>query len=416
MKGIGKLILAGIGLAVIAGIAYKKYKNTEKKLKSEKKFINEKLKEHGITQEDLERVPIENEDEDSRAIKQPKNNNNLVLMMYNVVENGCDELGECPWDRDLIRIKSKRGPRGNIECAGCLDCENIIHVKQSDMNGKEHLEFIFEIPSSAYDTKTLYSLRIKDYTESLHAASEFINTEILEMEKVLDDVTGEKTKLPFDHHIIGYYLVSYKIKGITEVDKDGNVHPKKFQKLIPIDRRDCNKFAAEINDGEKMNNTEKYVKYLYQHIKDGPVEAFKGKKVNVEFFSKELKESEGDYYDLTIEFPLLMFRIGIPIEEGGIDLDKALKCLRYFSEELRINKSGGRYYRLKDLSSGIKYDHIMFHAKEFDHTGKEGFDMLQYYTVTCEDTYKDEFRYRKLITEPLVYTRKLSKEKEESDN
>ena len=66
----------------------------------------------------------------------------------------------------------------------------------------------------------------------------------------------------------------------------------------------------------------------------------------------------------------------------------------------------------QDLS-GPGYDHVLFHAKDLDHLGRVGFDMLQYYTVTCEDIDKDEFRYRKLIVEPLVYERDL---KEKSQN
>lgn len=420
MKGIAKLILAGIGLVVFAGIAYKKYKEEEKKLEDEKKFIDEKLKEHGITQEDLDRVP---EEEDGEVSEEQLDENNLVVMMYNVVENGSDDLDIKPWDRDFIRMRTKRDDYGNVECVGCLDCENIIHVKQSDIRGKEHLEFIFEIPSSAYDTSRFSSPKIRDYTNCFQEAAKLVNKEILRMEEIpILDEDGEVTdrvKLPFEHHIVGYYLLSYKIKGVEEIGKDGISRPKEFQKVIPIDKRDSDRYVSTLNKTEKLNNTEKYVKYLYKHIKDdSPIEVFKDGSVRVEFFSEEFEEyGKKDIYDLTIEFPFLMFTIAVPIAkdgEPGIDLEKALKCLRYFTEEMAVN--GGNYNQFSELSA-VRYDHVIFHAKDLDHTGKEGFDMLKYYTVSCEDMEEEAFRYRRLVVEPLKYVdRPIQKKRRKKTN
>lgn len=412
MKGIGKLILVGLGLAVFAGIVYKKYKEEEKKIKKEEKLISEELENHGIAKEDLDRVPGSS----NLNSEQFENSDNLVLKMYNVVENGSDELGIDPWDRDLIKIRTKRDKRGKIiGNVGCLDCENIIHVKQSDIRGQEHLEFIFEIPSSAYDDRAFNSLKIRDYTESFHDAARYINKEILGLDEIEDEKTG-RPKVPFECHVMGYYLVSYKIKGVEEVDENGELQPKKFQKMIPINRSDCNRFISTSDRRERLNDTEKYVKYLYKHIKDGPIGGFENGIVDVMFFSKEVEKLHGEYYDLAIEFPFLMFRMAIPIinetNSEGVDLEKALDCLRYFTDDLVIRKANKVYQDFQDLS-GPGYDHVLFHAKDLDHLGRVGFDMLQYYTVTCEDIDKDEFRYRKLIVEPLVYERDL---KEKSQN
>ena len=415
MKLFGKLILAGVGLVVFAGIIYKKYKEEDKKLKKEKKFIDKKLETYGITQKDLDRVPerIRKSKSDSEPGRKHVDNDNLVLKMYNVVENGSSELNIDPWDRDLIRIRSEKDRYGKITGAkGCLDCENIIHVKQSDIGGKEHLEFIFEIPTSAYDDRKFNSLKIRDYTNTLHEAAEFINKEYLGMEEVFNEDT-EKFEVPFKHHIEGYYLVSYKIKGVTEIRSDGKQHPKIFQKMIPISREDSNRYSSLLDTDERMNSTEKFVKYLYKHLKDSPIDVFEEEDsiIQVKFFSKEVKESKESPYDLTIEAPFLMFRIAIPIakteNDEGVDLDSALEILRYFSEELII-KNSRKHRDVKDLSINTRYNHILFHAKDLDCMGNEGFDMLQYYTVTCEDINDVEFRYRKLIVEQLVYERFIS--------
>lgn len=134
-----KLILIGLGLALGGYLLARETKKEIKKLEKQKKQVDNALEGLGISSDILREKSneiVNSSEEYSEVDEENDESDNLVLAMYNVIQFG-DRKGKVnPWDLDLIRIRNiveeDRWGKKRIVKQGLLDCENIIHVSQSD--------------------------------------------------------------------------------------------------------------------------------------------------------------------------------------------------------------------------------------------------------------------------------------------
>ena len=314
--------------------------------------------------------------------------------MYNVIQFG-DRKGKVnPWDLDLIRIRNivdeDRWGNKSIIKRGLLDCENIIHVSQSDTRfGKRKLEFIFEIPTTAYNRNLSGYPKINDYKDTLNELGDTLNREFIGTE---DE--------NIDRFFIGYYILSYKIKGVTYT-KEVTGETRTYQKVFwPDGRLKYNGFSEFMQDLFDYTNGRKSLsKKLTGHIFE-----------NIAFFSKELNDlgkTQDDVYDVKIASTFLGYKLRFPMkdeidDEPGVDLYTALDMLHYVTipENLTIYKKRSNLYG----TYSTEYNHIMFQARDVNPMYKDlGFDIMLYYTVDIEDEDKKDFANRKIDIESMEY-------------
>ena len=369
-------ITLGIGVLVLAGAAVLRIiREEKKKFEKEEKEIDKGLDNLGLNKEKAE-----------EEFKNKSDERNFVKALYHTIEFGSLD-GEV-WDRDLIRIHSEIGKNGKSKGNGALDNENVIHVMQSDApKGGEILEFYFEIPSSTYmeNAQQRYP-RIGDYIKAFKLAATHMSDSIIKF-----------TPKPI-WELIGYYVISYKIRGREIIGENGEKVPEEFQTQIKIPKKDYESFA-DIN--EKHDGLFDYIKSMYKRISGGK----KQNPIQVEIINPDLKPWE-EIYDLKIVAPVLMFKISFQIaREGGpnslgINLKTATKCLRYLTEDLVIsrNRDTTKRFLEKNINIEIRYNHVMFHSKDYKYP-EAGFDLLRYYTVDINDPEDPKFSSRKIISE-----------------
>lgn len=375
MKNIWKTIL-GIGFLAIAGVVVvKTIKKETKKLEE----IGEKVDEGSKNPDDLdngEEEKIDKEQEDQKPNKKNVDENNLVYALLYAMEFG--ELDGEIWDRDLIRTTSKKGKSNSI------DSEKVIHVIQSDTGqGEELLEFHFEVPHTTYGKNSYMYPKTLDYKETLSQAG---------ME-VAKRFVGQQT--PDIWGFVGYYVINYKIRnrdtGKPRLDKYGN--PEIFQKHVRIPKKD---YMEENSDSNKDQD-----KLLVERIKkiNNGIASGNRIKFNISTYDSSLRDDE-DYYDLKLETSVLMYRIAFKIEtpqKNGINLEKALRCLKYFTESVEVKSSNHKWNSLSTI-----YNHILFHSKDGDNP-KDGFSFTWYYCALPDDEEDPEFKHRRIISEQLEY-------------
>ena len=385
-----KLILIGLGLALGGYLLARETKKEIKKLEKQKKQIDDALEGLGISSDILREKSNEIvnsfENDSDEVDEENDESDNLVLAMYNVIQFG-DRKGKInPWDLDLIRIRNivdeDRWGNKSIIKRGLLDCENIIHVSQSDTRfGKRKLEFIFEIPTTAYNRNLSGYPKINDYKDTLNELGDTLNREFIGTE---DE--------NIDRFFIGYYILSYKIKGVTytkEVNGETRTYEKVFQAAVEIPKRDYESYNVFWPDGRlKYNGFSEFMQDLFDYTTG---RKSLSKKLtghifeNIAFFSKELNDlgkTQDDVYDVKIASTFLGYKLRFPMkdeidDEPGVDLYTALDMLHYVTipENLTIYKKRSNLYG----TYSTEYNHIMFQARDVNPMYKDlGFDIQNY--------------------------------------
>lgn len=364
MKKSLKIILGGLcilGGAIYLRIKYKKeLELVEKETSSLRK---EEIANKESVEEDSEEEDPKKEDCDKVGLKE-NNDRSVVRKIYKSIE--FDEN----WDRDYIKIQ----PDGLSE--GCLNADNIVHVKEfTDRIGERRLDFLFEIPDSAYKSDEFsripkvgdYIIKIKDFTNNF----------------------SKSRNIEFKSGIEGYYIISYKVHGV--VDEFGS--PKIFQEAVLIPRSDYQEYG---NEG------------LTELIKSA-VSSHRSKKITIRYHGRGYKSD--DIYDLKLITSLLTYRVSFPIRGTKRDIKKAsieeLNALEKPNVELARDYLGEVIeklviYRGKVLSNAVIYNHLMFHSKN-PNFPNNGHDLMWYYTVTTEDFRDPGFGKREIISEEIEY-------------
>lgn len=366
-------ITLGIGvLALTCAVIVKIVKDEKKKLEKNKKNIEEGLENLGLSKEKVEKEFSEEEEKD-----------NFVKALYHSMEFG--SLDGDLWDRDLIRIHSKKDKDGNILGKGVLECENVIHVMQSDTeDGGKNLEFYFEIPSSTYRDGSYKHPKLKDYIRKFKDAAYYMSK----------NITRTSTSTPSGSkmwELVGFYVVSYKISGrnYPKVSEGDDPEPIVYQRMVRIPEEDYKEFADPERNKDGL--------FGYFKTMEGSKNGIRN--FSVEFYDPSLKPGE-EVYDLAVETPILMFKISFPISgievKSGISLESALRCIKYLTEEIIVARDG----RLD--STSVKYNHIQFHSKNYDYP-ELGFDFLRYYTVDIDDEEDPKFSQRRIVSEDYEY-------------
>lgn len=412
-----KLILIGLGLALGGYLLARETKKEIKKLEKQKKQVDNALEGLGISSDILREKSneiVNSSEEYSEVDEENDESDNLVLAMYNVIQFGDRKEKVNPWDLDLIRIRNiveeDRWGKKRIVKQGLLDCENIIHVSQSDTRfGKRKLEFIFEIPTTAYNKNLSGYPKINDYKDTFSELGDTLNQEFIGTE---DE--------NIDRFFVGYYILSYKIKGVTytkvvnEETGETRTYEKVFQAAVEIPKRDYESYNVYWPDGRlKYNGFSEFMQDLFDYT-DGRKSL--SKKLtghifeNIAFFSKELNDlgkTQEDVYDVKIASTFLGYKLRFPMkdeidDEPGVDLYTALDMLHYVTipENLTIYKKRSNLYG----TYSTEYNHIMFQARDTNPVYKDlGFDIMLYYTVDIEDEDKKDFVNRKIDIESMEY-------------
>lgn len=329
----GKLLF-GLAIAGVALLAYKAFKKECKKLRDAEKEETEELEALGVSQEKLQNDMIPEEDD-----------NNLVKRLFHSVKFNSQ------WDEDLLDVK------------GFLENENVIHVRQSDTS--DTLDFLIEIPEVSLDDENKRSPKIGEYITSCSAAKI----------KMWKDIVGEdKCPEPYSE-LEGYFVVAYELEPGGEEQN----------RIVKIPRRLYQEYATE-----KHNGLTEYIKL----VRSGVV---KQKLDPRDVFSRY--EYEGDeevnVYNVRAIHVQTMYRIsfhirridGLGRKTPGIDLPRALKCLRYLVDEFSVTR--GMITKT--------YDHIIFHSPG----DYEKWNLLWYYTTAV---IKDKgVRERIIVSDNYVY-------------
>lgn len=410
----GKLILIGLGVALCGFLLARETKKEIKKLKKQKKQVDEALENLGISSDILREKSnelINSREEDGEIDEENDESDNLVLAMYNVIQFGDKKVS--PWDSDLIRIRNivEEDKWGNkkIVKSGLLDCENIIHVSQSDTRfGKRKLEFIFEIPTTAYNRSLSNYPKINDYKDTLSELGDTLNREFIGTEN--DNI---------DRFFIGYYILSYKIKGetytkvINEKTGETRTYEKVFQAAVEIPKRDYESYNVYWPDGRlKFNGLSEFMQDLFDYTNGR--KSLSKKLVdhifeNIAFFSKDLDKlgkTQDDVYDIKISSTFLGYKLRFPMkdeidDEPGVDLYTALNMLNY-----AITPENLTIYKKKNLYGTYltRYDHVMFQARDTSPMYRDlGFDIMLYYIVSIEDEDSENFIDRVIDIEAMEY-------------
>ena len=371
MKKILKIAI-GVGALIVAGVVVVKIiKEESKKLDNEEKKINKEFEDLGLSKEKVKEEFNKEEDKD-----------NYVKAIYHSIMFGSVD-NEC-LDRDLLKVCSDY-KNGKSLRNGALDNENVIHVMQSDTpKGEKLLDFYFEIPEFTYKQGTFKYPKLKDFIRNIRLAALYMSSNIIRY-----------TPMPV-WELIGYYVISYKIKGrIDPKTKE----PIVYQKQIRIPKKDYEKYADDKHDG--LFN---YIKDIYRKI----VNDEERRPIEISLYDPDLKEGE-EIYDWKFIIPVLMFKVSFPIatyngpEAIGINIKTAIKCLKYLTEELVISQDSGRG-RLGGAShTEIRYEHIMFHSKNYKYP-EEGFDFMKYYTIAkVKDKENPDLQKEEIISDSYTY-------------
>lgn len=419
----GKLILIGLGLALGGFLLVRETKKEIKKLKEQKRQIDDALEDLGISSDTLReksREVVNNSLEEGCEVDEENDeSDNLVLAMYNVIQFG-DRKGKFdPWDLDLIRIHpviEEHGKnKGRVVKCGLLNCENIIHVSQTDTRfGKRKLEFIFEIPTTAYNRNLPpHYPKLNNYRDKFNKLGHTLNKEFI----------GTDNN-SIDRFFVGYYILSFKIRGevytkvINEKTGETRTYEKVFQEMVEIPKKDYESYNTYYPDGglrysgflefmqdlyDYTNGRKKLNKKLMDHIF--------GK---IAFFSKDLDKlgkTQDDVYDIKITSTYLAYKLRFPLkddidDEPGVDLYTALGMLNYV-----IDPDNLTIYRIDDRNSNIygtystSYNHVMFQARDRDPRYRDlGFNNMLYYITNPEDEDDKNFINRKIDTELMEYS------------
>lgn len=380
MKNLVKIFL-GIGvLAVASVVIVKLVKDEKKKLEKEKKTIDEGLSDIGLSRNQIEEEINSGDEEKRKRMK-----NDFIYSLYYTVEHGSDN-GEL-FDRDLVKIHSDE-KNGRSVGNGVMDSENVIHViSDKSQDNKEMLKFCFEIPGHVYTDGVSYRYpKIGDYIRVIKDAANYAAVNIIKF-----------TPKPICE-LVGYYVISYR--ACKEGEKDII-----RQRQIRIPRKDYANISAG-RDGEKLFE---YVKEVNKGLTSGT-----GSVIQVGFYDSEVEKNGETVKDLRVVSILLLYEVSYPILKKkdndsnssivGIDISLAMKTLRYFVEEVSISRgSENNYYKDRNNVS-VTYDHLLFHAKNYDCLeGEEYSDWLMYYTVDIDDERDPKFSKREIIAEKMIY-------------
>ena len=339
LKIIGTFLLLG-GISYVAMKIRKNFKNenviSSSENKVEKEVVDEKKEDNKI---DIEKDP-----------------NNLVVRLFESLDKEPTMYGSDFWDRDLIK-----------ECI-FLESDRVIHISQSVTEfGKEFLDFYFEIPETTFSEDSYPKFR--DYIYCLKNAAKYLSKNIVGYNK-------DNRNLEPIRRQVGFYVVNFEVEGKKE----------KYQKLVEIPREHYEDYSTSYSNG-----LYEYVREVYLNLCNGV-----RPKVDIEFYDSRISDDD-KVERFSIDYVLLMYRISFPIgkdtNDGEIWKTKALKCIEYFTEELKIE--GKRKY-----IEECEYRSIIFHSRDYSLPNE--FDLLRYYTTDLEET-DENFRRRKLVTKSLEY-------------
>lgn len=367
MKKFIKIALSIGAILVVGAVVIKIAKEESKKIKEEENKKDKKLEKLGLSNKEKTEEEFDNEvDKD-----------NFVKVLYYCIEFG--EPLKMIWNRDIFRVMSEY-KNGKSLRNGILDNENVIHVMQSEnRKGEEMLDFYFEIPEITFNEKHYSKDRRNNYPEIGDYIRTFKDAAIYMSDNII-----RFTPKPI-WELVGYYIVSYKVK-----DKDGKFIEER-QKQIRIPKRDFEKFANEGHDG-----LFEFVKHRYSAI----LEEKLCEPIYVEISDPSINEGD-ETYDFKLKTLVLMFKVSFPIakEKGtnviGINIETALKCIKYLTEDLEVKK--------RRNGKSVKYNHVMFQSRDYDHPKIKEFDFLKYYTVEPFDENDPEFYKRKIKSKDLEY-------------
>lgn len=306
MRG-SNLLLAGLGLAAVAGITYfiiKEVKKSEKEIDEQEKETEKSLEDLGVSTETLK--------EHNVSIINPKN---LPEEMHKTISTSTS------WDIDCI------DPEKVLEDA------TILHVTESEFNNKKQLDFIFELPNInekkerevGYNViKTSYKYpKIKDFKLAFDKASD-------EMSKLVGNNCRPFRKLEA-------YLV---VNVIGE-----KIHT--YIKKIPQEWYES--YKKETNDGVAAFYEDYCDKRKSEEIREDLKKRF------VESYISE--GDENDEYSIEVVEVFLGWRISFQERIGnrsGIDLISGLSCLKYVIEDFSVKRDGNE-------ENAVYYKSMLFH-------------------------------------------------------
>lgn len=373
----GTLII-GITITLAAGaILLRKIKKGVKKLEKEEQERKASLDKAGVPAEKLDKE-IDPDDRDP-----------FIKTVYANIEF-CDPL-KFNWDRDIIRIESEAGKKN-----GFFNSDKVIHVLQSDTNDGKYLNFLFEIQETAFsnrkETRNCGKYpRVRDYITTIKPIAKLVSNKLNEIYS--KQYPKSNIRVNFEDlvrsNLVGYYVVSFKIRGICKHDGEEDLE---IQKFVQIPKENY----KNLDDRDLNVALTKYFQGVYNgsiNYKDGTVSP------NDIISSGELVEDE--IYDIKIITCEMMYRLSIPMYiedlQLGIDVNETLSLIDYFLNKLVIRRENDR------KSEEIIYDQLIFNTYDPRFPLNKDGDLLHYYTVTTEDTTSPNFRNRRIIVNDYSY-------------
>ena len=324
-----KTILKIIGgcAVILGGILFvKAVRKSYKELVAREKANNKLLEEAGLTPDDMEPVKETITNEGGPGEELPEKS--FMKQLYEGVRFDSDLDLDCI-NHDLIYSDHKE--RGVSE--------RVVHLRQTfnKKTKREELEFLFEIPFSAYGLGRSFSStapNIPDFLNSLLGEKK--------SKKVMNQATGEEfdvvkraggfasemkntfivTPDPFTQ-LEGYYFLTFD-------RKDREPDDPRYSAMIKITKDFYQDYAAEGNNGLSS-----YIADVRKEMidKDGPYE--------LECESPQIQNAH-------IEDIILVQKISFPIateqHPDGVTVKTVIKCMEKILDELKIvGTKGGRF-------------------------------------------------------------------------
>lgn len=312
MENLGKIVkilIAGIGVGTLGYLLHREYKKSIIRQVQEDEKLDNELKEAGID-------PKRFDNEDLSDV-----NENMVKALYMSVDTEIDE--------DIIDIQN------------CIDNDNVIHLRQFDIEGREKtIDILFEIPESSSERGNFNVPKIADYINAF-----------MKKKNELEEKLNQQIRTGLE----GYFVVGY-------INNDG--HP--IMGTVKIPKELHLPYAHGKNDG--------LVAYIDQ------MRNLDLKNIDIDELSKFV-DIQGNT-DLQVFDIKLLFKLSINRELTKLSIVKEiLKDLVDFEVERQ-----GSYLK-------TTYEYIMFNAYGPDGT----WSLMHYYIhekskgVMIEDYYYDDY-------------------------
>ncbi len=325
----GKILKWGIlgGLALFLGIKFvKSYKKGMEEIENQEFQETEDLENAGVDTGKL-REEIKDDEKD------------FTKMLYTATRFNSDI------DLDLIALKGDvmTAKKGALEC---IDAE-VIHVRQVDTMTKHgetrrKLEFLIEMQD--WFSQSFRNPKIGSYFKTFKEAAVHMSREIV------------KFAPEARHTPVGFVVIS------REINDDVAVEYREIKKDI----------FSPYADGKHDGLTEFY---KIEKTRFGQLGPQKYTDEYSDWVFKNCPDLNKEDPTFLVEDLIMMYRISFQIRSNqpgellGVDVKTAIKCIKYLTEEMSVQREGAKPYQ---------YSHLLFHAPDPD-TGEPS--LVWYYTV-----------------------------------